>query len=217
MISGLAGQSSQAAYGPAKFVASGLTKHLAVELAPRRIRVNAVAPGTIRTEAVAALPDDYVEPMRAAHPMGRLGEPGEVAEAICFLASDAPPSSPARSSPSTAATWLVEEVASLPPDNAPVAFTFRPLLEQGDARSSCDADLKSAARQSVMILRFGLVEVTEEFEPSVVWIGVSIESDERGMGYTRCCDRSPHRAVAVPLRKNLKRLSRGGRAVPGSV
>jgi NAD(P)-dependent dehydrogenase (short-subunit alcohol dehydrogenase family) len=88
-ISGVAGQSRQAAYGPAKFVASGLTKHLAVELAPRNIRVNAVAPGTIRTEAVAAIPDDYVEPMRAAHPMGRLGEPGEVAEAICFLASDA--------------------------------------------------------------------------------------------------------------------------------
>ncbi len=88
-ISGLAGQSSQAASGPAKFVASGLTKHLAVELAPRNIRVNAVAPGTIRTEAVAALPEDYVEPMRAAHPMGRLGEPSEVAEAICFLASDA--------------------------------------------------------------------------------------------------------------------------------
>lgn len=88
-ISGLAGQSNQAVYGPAKFLASGLTKHLAVELAPRNIRVNAVAPGTIRTEAVAALPDDYVEPMRAAHPMGRLGEPSEVAEAICFLASDA--------------------------------------------------------------------------------------------------------------------------------
>ena len=88
-ISGLAGQTSQAAYGPAKFVASGLTKHLAVELAPRGTRVNAVAPGTIHTEAVAALPEDYVEPMRAAHPMGRLGEPSEVAEAICFLASDA--------------------------------------------------------------------------------------------------------------------------------
>jgi NAD(P)-dependent dehydrogenase (short-subunit alcohol dehydrogenase family) len=88
-ISGLAGQANQAVYGPAKFLASGLTKHLAVELAPRNIRVNAVAPGTIRTEAVASLPEDYVEPMRAAHPMGRLGEPSEVAEAICFLASDA--------------------------------------------------------------------------------------------------------------------------------
>ncbi len=87
-ISGVAGQSRQAAYGPAKFVASGLTKHLAVEWANHGIRVNAVAPGTIATEAVLALPDNYVEPLRQAHPVQRLGEPREVAEAIAFLASD---------------------------------------------------------------------------------------------------------------------------------
>ncbi|MBA2692417.1 MAG: SDR family oxidoreductase [Rubrobacter sp.] len=87
-ISGLAGQSGQSTYGPAKFVASGITKHLAVEWAERGIRVNAVAPGTIRTEAVAALPEEYVEPMRQAHPVKRLGEPKEVARAILFLASD---------------------------------------------------------------------------------------------------------------------------------
>jgi NAD(P)-dependent dehydrogenase (short-subunit alcohol dehydrogenase family) len=87
-ISGLAGQAQQAAYGPAKFVATGLTKHLAVEWADRGIRVNAVAPGTILTEAVAELPDEYKEPMLEAHPVGRLGEPSEVANAILFLASD---------------------------------------------------------------------------------------------------------------------------------
>jgi NAD(P)-dependent dehydrogenase (short-subunit alcohol dehydrogenase family) len=87
-ISGLAGQAEQAVYGPAKFVASGLTKHLAVEWADRGIRVNAVAPGTILTEAVAGLPDEYKEPMLEAHPLGRLGEPSEVASAILFLASD---------------------------------------------------------------------------------------------------------------------------------
>jgi NAD(P)-dependent dehydrogenase (short-subunit alcohol dehydrogenase family) len=92
-ISGMAGQSRQSTYGPAKFVATGLTKHLAVEWADKGIRVNAVAPGTIRTEAVRRLPEqpggaEYIEEIRKNHPMGRLGEPVEVARAIAFLASD---------------------------------------------------------------------------------------------------------------------------------
>jgi len=92
-ISGVAGQARQSTYGPAKFVASGLAKHLAVEWANHGIRVNAVAPGTINTERVQRLPEEpggleYLETIKAAHPMGRLGEPSEVAEAILFLASD---------------------------------------------------------------------------------------------------------------------------------
>jgi NAD(P)-dependent dehydrogenase (short-subunit alcohol dehydrogenase family) len=92
-ISGVAGQPRQSTYGPAKFVASGLTKHLAVEWAGKGIRVNAVAPGTINTERVQRLPEEpggteYLEVVKAAHPMGRLGEPSEVAKAILFLASD---------------------------------------------------------------------------------------------------------------------------------
>ncbi|BBX71247.1 putative oxidoreductase [Mycolicibacterium psychrotolerans] len=92
-ISGLAGQKRQAAYGPAKFVATGLTKHLAVEWADHGIRVNAVAPGTIRTERVQRLPAEpggaeYLAEIERMHPMGRLGEPAEVASAIVFLASD---------------------------------------------------------------------------------------------------------------------------------
>jgi NAD(P)-dependent dehydrogenase (short-subunit alcohol dehydrogenase family) len=92
-ISGVAGQKNQSTYGPAKFAASGLTKHLAVEWADRGIRVNAVAPGTIRTERVQRLPEEpggseYIEEIERMHPMGRLGEPEEVAEAIAFLASD---------------------------------------------------------------------------------------------------------------------------------
>ncbi len=92
-ISGLAGQKRQAAYGPAKFIATGMTKHLAVEWADRGIRVNAVAPGTIRTERVKQLPDEpggseYLAAIERMHPIGRLGEPAEVASAIAFLASD---------------------------------------------------------------------------------------------------------------------------------
>jgi NAD(P)-dependent dehydrogenase (short-subunit alcohol dehydrogenase family) len=87
-ISGEAGQKRQAVYGPAKFVASGLTKHLAVELAAQGIRVNAVAPGTIATDAVKTLSDEYIAGVTAAHPIGRIGQPEEVAAAILFLASD---------------------------------------------------------------------------------------------------------------------------------
>jgi NAD(P)-dependent dehydrogenase (short-subunit alcohol dehydrogenase family) len=92
-ISGMAGQQGQATYGPAKFIASGLTMHLAVEWAARGIRVNAVAPGTIRTERVRRLPQEpggpeYLAAIEKMHPMGRLGEPGEVAAAILFLASE---------------------------------------------------------------------------------------------------------------------------------
>lgn len=92
-ISGMAGQKGQSTYGPAKFVASGLTMHLAVECAERGIRVNAVAPGTIRTERVRRLPQEpggteYLARIEQQHPLGRLGEPEEVAAAICFLSSD---------------------------------------------------------------------------------------------------------------------------------
>ncbi len=92
-ISGEAGQKRQSAYGPAKFVASGLTKHLAIEWADKGIRVNAVAPGTIRTERVQQLPNEpggpeYLAAIEKMHPMGRIGEPVEVAKAILFLASD---------------------------------------------------------------------------------------------------------------------------------
>ncbi|MFM9108850.1 MAG: SDR family NAD(P)-dependent oxidoreductase [Chloroflexota bacterium] len=92
-ISGLAGQKRQSTYGPAKYVASGITQHLAIEWADRGIRVNAVAPGTIRTERVQALPlepggPEYLAAIEKMHPMGRIGEPSEVAQAILFLASD---------------------------------------------------------------------------------------------------------------------------------
>ena len=92
-ISGVAGQKRQSTYGPAKFVASGIARHLAIEWADRGIRVNAVAPGTIRTERVRRLPEEpggeeYLQAIERMHPMGRIGDPAEDAAAILFLASD---------------------------------------------------------------------------------------------------------------------------------
>ena len=109
-ISGLAGQKRQAAYGPAKFVATGLTKHLAVEWADRGIRVNAVAPGTIRTERVMRFPEEpggseYLAAVERMHPMGRIGESAEVPAPFSSSPPTTPPSSPAPSCRSTGDTW----------------------------------------------------------------------------------------------------------------
>lgn len=84
----LYGQSAGVAYPTSKFAVNGLTKSLARELGKDNIRVNAVAPGIIRTDMVAALPEAMVAPMVAAVPLGRIGEPEDIANAFLFLASD---------------------------------------------------------------------------------------------------------------------------------
>ena len=65
-----------------------MTKSLARELGRDNIRVNAVAPGVTRTDMVAALPEEMVERISATIPLGRMGEPQDVANAFLFLASD---------------------------------------------------------------------------------------------------------------------------------
>lgn len=84
----LYGQPSGVGYPTSKFAVNGLTKSLARELGRDNIRVNAVAPGVTRTDMVAALPDEMVKRICAPIPMGRMGEPQEVANAFLFLASD---------------------------------------------------------------------------------------------------------------------------------
>lgn len=65
-----------------------MTKSLVRELGRSGIRVNAVAPGVTRTDMVAALPSEIVERISAPIPLGRIGEPEEVANVFLFLASD---------------------------------------------------------------------------------------------------------------------------------
>ena len=81
------GQPSGCGYPATKFAVNGLTKSLARELAKDQIRVNAVAPGVTKTDMVAALPQELVERISAGIPLGRVGEPADVANAYLYLAS----------------------------------------------------------------------------------------------------------------------------------
>ena len=82
------GQPAGCAYPTSKFAVNGLTKSLARELAPHKIRVNAVAPGVTHTDMVDALPREVIEPLIKTIPLGRMGEPEDIANAFAFLASD---------------------------------------------------------------------------------------------------------------------------------
>jgi len=93
-VQGLIGFRGWPAYAASKGAIAALTRQCAIDLAEAGIRVNAVAPGTIMTpmnerifEHVAD-PAALVETWNRAHPLGRFGQPGEVAELVCFLASD---------------------------------------------------------------------------------------------------------------------------------
>lgn len=84
----ISGQPAGVGYPTSKFAVNGLTISLARELGKDNIRVNAVAPGVTKTDMVAALPEQVVQGICARIPLGRPGEPEEVADAFVFLASD---------------------------------------------------------------------------------------------------------------------------------
>ena len=88
-VVGLIGNSGQANYSAAKAGLIGLTRAMARELGSRNITVNAVAPGYIDTEMTRALPDKVREELLKEIPLGRFGNPEDVAELVAFLVSDA--------------------------------------------------------------------------------------------------------------------------------
>ena len=87
-VSGVTGNVGQANYAAAKAGVIGFTKTCAKELAARGITVNAVAPGFIETAMTDVLPEKIKEGIAATVPLGRMGQPEEIAGVVTFLASD---------------------------------------------------------------------------------------------------------------------------------
>jgi len=87
-VIGQIGNAGQCNYAASKAGILGLTKSMAKELGSRNITVNAVAPGYITTDMTNKLNDDTKNKMKSSIPLGRLGNPIDVANLVCFLASD---------------------------------------------------------------------------------------------------------------------------------
>ncbi len=88
-IVGVMGNSGQANYAASKAAILGFTKSVAREYANRGVTANAVAPGFIKTAMTERLPEDVQTRLREQIPLGRLGTPDDIAQAVAFLASDA--------------------------------------------------------------------------------------------------------------------------------
>lgn len=87
-VVGLLGNAGQANYAASKAGMIGFTKSVAREVAGRGITANAVAPGYVETELTGALPDNVKEQILGQVPVGRFGEPEEIAEVVAFLTGD---------------------------------------------------------------------------------------------------------------------------------
>jgi len=87
-VNGQAGQYGQVNYAAAKSGIHGFTKALALEGATKGITVNAVAPGYVSTDMVRAVPEEILKKIIATIPVGRLGDPHDIARAVLFLVAD---------------------------------------------------------------------------------------------------------------------------------
>ena len=88
-VVGLTGNAGQANYAASKAGLLGLTKSLAKELSGRNVTVNLIAPGFIATDMTAQIPEELRAGMLKNIPLGRFGQPEDIAAAVIFLCSDA--------------------------------------------------------------------------------------------------------------------------------
>ena len=88
-IWGLRGASCEVTYSATKAAIIGLSRSLAMELAPSGIRVNCVAPGVVDTDMISILPDEVISSLAETTPVGRIGRPEDIAAAVAYFASDA--------------------------------------------------------------------------------------------------------------------------------
>lgn len=88
-VCGVVGVAGYATYSASKGGVIALTRASALEYAKSGIRINVVSPGAIETDMLASLPADLLAQIPATHPIGRIGKPEEVAEAVVWLCSDA--------------------------------------------------------------------------------------------------------------------------------
>lgn len=86
-IVSIVGQSTGFSYPASKFAVNGMTVSLARELGSKGIRVNAVAPGITETDMMKSVPKEVIDPLVAKIPLGRMGQPEDIANAFAFLAS----------------------------------------------------------------------------------------------------------------------------------
>ncbi|WP_338471184.1 SDR family oxidoreductase [Niallia sp. XMNu-256] len=87
-LGGMVGMPTLGAYSATKHAVIGLTKTIAGEYGRENIRINVIAPGTNETPMVKAFPPEAIKEMAESVPMGRLGQPHEVADVVDFLLSD---------------------------------------------------------------------------------------------------------------------------------
>lgn len=108
----LVGQARSTSYSASKAAIVNLVRSTGLTYAPVGIRVNAVAPGYVDTPLVAGLDESVRGKMIERMPNGRLGTPEEVAEVVCFLASDAASARGAEATPVSAAVAFTTRVTS---------------------------------------------------------------------------------------------------------